>query len=101
MSTIVVGKDGTIRMVHDDAWTDALARCGRVDRPRRASNVEPCDVHPQGWIVDLTPVGGPKGGPRAIKAEHDASCCWTTRAAALKAEVAWLEYHNIPIPGRS
>ena len=46
---------------------------------RRGSYVEPTDDGQ--WIVDLSPVGGPRLGPFAV------------RSAALTEEVAWLSRH--------
>ena len=46
---------------------------------RRGSYVEPTDDGQ--WMVDLSPVGGPRLGPFAV------------RSAALTEEVAWLSRH--------
>jgi hypothetical protein len=52
---------------------------------RRGSYVEPTEDGQ--WMVDLSPVGGPKLGP------------FTVRSAALTEEVAWLSL-NWLVPGR-
>ena len=52
---------------------------------RRGSHVEPTEDGQ--WMTDLSPVGGPTLGP------------FTTRTAALDAEVSWLHEHwLVPTP---
>lgn len=75
---IRVYTDGIIRALHDDRLN--LADIGRF-RVARASWVEP---DPNGrWWVDLDNSRGPILGP------------YSTRAEALRAEVAWLERHRL------
>lgn len=75
---IRVYPDGIIRALHDDRLN--LADIGRF-RVARASWVEP---DPNGkWWVDLDNSRGPILGP------------FSTRAEALRAEVAWLERHRL------
>ena len=73
---IYVRPDGTAQCVYTEAID--LATLGALDI-RRASHVEPLASQPGKWSADLAPVGGPVLGP------------FNTRAAALAAEVAWLE----------
>jgi len=78
---IIVSTDGHIRHIYDDKLD--LTKVGQV-RISRASHVEPDDTG--AWLVDLSPVNGPTLGP------------FVKRAAALAAEVAWLEQHDVPVP---
>ena len=78
---VIVGNDGSIRGVYDDALLPVLTE-GKVTT-RRVSHVEPDG---NGWKADMSPIDGPMLGP------------YDTRAAALKAEHDWLINHDIPIP---
>lgn len=83
------GPDGRGRFI----FSDELARIGRaVGRisPARASHVEPDG---DGWSADMSPADGP-----VLLAEDGMP--FTTRAAALDAERAWLEERAIPLPIR-
>ena len=79
---LVVDPRGRIRAVYDERidWR-ALGRVSIT----RASHVEP-DAEGR-WTADLRPVGGGVLGP------------FDRRAAALEAELAWLEAHWLCCPG--
>jgi hypothetical protein len=78
--TLVIDGDA-IRYVHDDDIVETLAEIGPRST-RRASTVEPDG---DGWIADMTPVGGPvMRGPR--------------RADLIASEVKWLEANAAPWP---
>jgi len=73
---MVVDPSGQIRCVYGE--TIDLSELGSLSC-RLGSHVEP---NKEGhWMADLSPVGGPMLGP------------FTTRGAALRAEVAWLHQH--------
>lgn len=75
-----IDADGeTVQHVYDDRLAPIATALG-VTTTRRASHVEP---HGDGWAADMSPVGGPVLllGGRPFR----------TRAAALKAERAWLD----------
>jgi hypothetical protein len=81
---IIINKDGQIRFIYDDTLKPLLDQ-GEFQR-KRASHVEP-DPNSQGWLVDMTPVGGPdRLGP------------FDTREQALAEEVKWLNNNKIPVP---
>ena len=71
---IAIAADGTTRFIHNDVLDAKALGAASI---RRASHVEPNDDLT--WNADLTPVNGPVLSP------------FPTRAAALAAEVAWLE----------
>lgn len=73
--TLVVNDDGTLVAVYGDDLLEIIAEGDAT--VTRASHVEPAIGG--GWTADLAPAGGPllEG--------------FSTRAAALAAEVAWLE----------
>ena len=72
-SELVVQANGTIRLVYDEALQ--LEEFGPLEI-QRASHVEP---NPEGaWTADLSPVGGPRLGPYALRSD------------ALEAERNWL-----------
>ena len=73
---LLISPQGTVHCVYSEAID--LATLGRL-AISRGSYVEP-DAAGQ-WLVDLSPVDGPKLGPFA------------QRSAALKAEMDWLEQH--------
>ncbi len=73
---IYVRPDGTAQCVYNEEIN--LSQLGTLDI-RRASHVEPIANNPGKWGADLAPVGGPFLGP------------FDTRAAALAAEIAWLD----------
>lgn len=73
---LYVRPDGTLQAIYDDALN--LQKIGDA-AIHRASHVEPAAGLPNQWTADLTPVGGPVLGP------------FTTRRAALAAEIAWLD----------
>lgn len=77
--TLSVAPDGTLSFIYtDDVDRFALQEdLGGELLVRRASMVEPTTA--SGWEADLSPVGGPVLGP------------FINRAAALAAEVAWLQ----------
>jgi hypothetical protein len=82
MMQMIVGTDGTVRMIYADEMAPVLAAMGEVT-VKRASHVEPA---PGGWAADMAPVGGPVLGPYALRSE------------ALAAEVQWLQVHDLPVP---
>lgn len=82
MARMLFAPDGSCRFIYADELAPIARALGTV-RVARASNVEPT---PDGWVADLSPVGGPSLAPT------------TRRADALDAEVAWLNDHDIPIP---
>jgi hypothetical protein len=71
---LIVGPDGSIRCLYDEAIN--LAAFGRLSITR-ASHVEPDNAGR--WFVDLAPVTGPLLGPFARRSE------------ALAAEQRWFE----------
>ena len=71
---IAIAADGTTRFIHNDVLDAKELGAANI---QRASHVEPNDDLTLN--ADLTPVNGPVLGP------------FPTRAAALAAEVAWLE----------
>jgi hypothetical protein len=73
---LLVGPDGTVRAIYDEAID--LAMLGKPTI-KRASSVEP-DERGR-WTADLSPVGGPVLGPFDLRSE------------ALEAERDWLERH--------
>lgn len=77
--TLSVTPDGTLSFIYtDDVDRFALQEeLGGELSIRRGSHVEPTDDGR--WQADMSPVGGPVLSP------------FETRAAALAAEVAWLE----------
>jgi hypothetical protein len=76
---LVIESGGTIRTVYSEALP--LSELGPL-QIRRGSHVEPSASGD--WLVDLSPVAGPQLGP------------FTSRSAALAAEVAWLNEHWLP-----
>lgn len=79
MSKILISTEGAISFVYADDLRGIL-RQGVADI-KRASTVEPT---PDGqWEADLSPTFGPVLGP------------FDTRAAALAAEVKWLEENRL------
>jgi hypothetical protein len=103
---IFVGADGTVRFIHDDEMTKAMASAGHMSI-QRASHVEPVTVPPGGqiyigrreggllylssptreivaWGADMAPVGGPVLGP------------FGSRELALEEERLWLLRNNLP-----
>ena len=79
---LLISPSGTARCVYGEEID--LTQLGTVTI-RRGSYVEPTEDGQ--WMVDLSPVGGPKLGPFAV------------RSAALTEEVAWLS-RNWLVPGR-
>ena len=73
---LVVTADGTVRCLYGETMN--LAGIGQLSIVR-GSHVEPDET--SGWIVDLSPVSGPRLGPFPL------------RSHALNAERAWLEAH--------
>jgi hypothetical protein len=73
---LVFEPSGLVRTVY--AETLELSELGTVSI-QRGSHVEPNEEG--SWIVDLSPVGGPRLGPFRL------------RSKALAAEVTWLEEH--------
>lgn len=92
---VFVGVDGEIEFVYSDALADVF-RGEHLD-VRRASHVEP---HPMftgsGWIVDMRPVGGRIFGENGVEVDAlappdiDRVVGFSTRQAALDAEIAWI-----------
>ena len=85
--SIFVRPDGTVEFLYEDGLRPLLA-LGRASITR-ASHVEPT---PDGrWTADLSPRGGPRLGPFALRQE------------ALDAERAWFVVHllgALPEPRR-
>jgi len=73
---LIVTPEGQVRCIYAEAID--LATIGRL-RITRGSFVEP-DADGQ-WMVDLSPVQGPRLGP------------FVQRSAALQSEIEWLEQH--------
>jgi hypothetical protein len=73
---LVINMRGDVRTIY--AEDIDLSAIGQVS-VRRASHVEPSTQG--GWMVELSPIGGPTFGPFAKRSE------------ALAAEVAWLQAH--------
>lgn len=73
---LLIDSTGAVRCVFDEAID--LGQLGRL-AIRRGSHVEP--TADGQWTADLAPVNGPLLGP------------FTTRTAALNAEVTWLQEH--------
>jgi hypothetical protein len=73
---IMIEASGNCRCIYSEAID--IRQIGEA-RIRRGSHVEPTDDGR--WTADLSPVNGPVLGP------------FSTRSAALAAEVAWLEQH--------
>jgi hypothetical protein len=67
--------DGTCKAIYGEEID--LATLGKLSI-QRASHVEPVPSG-EGWLADLSPVGGPVLGP------------FPRRSEAIAAEVAWLE----------
>ena len=79
---LVIKTNGDVRCVYAESID--LHQLG-PPAIRRGSHVEPTEDGQ--WLADLSPVRGPKLGP------------FTTRTAALNAEVNWLHAHwLVPIP---
>lgn len=75
---ISVFPGGNARSIYSDAVPYGALGLATI---RRASHVEPtADGY---WTADLSPVGGPVLGP------------YRKRAAALKAEIRWLNAHAL------
>lgn len=93
---MVVGNDGSLRMIYADEAAKIFEGVVSAVTVRRASHVEPEEVvvfdslpgNDTGvrWQADMGPVGGPVLGP------------FKTRQEALDAEHAWLIEHDIPFP---
>ena len=77
---IIVDVHGNARSIYTE--TISLSRLGSI-KIRRGSHVEP--IAGGKWIADMSPVGGPKLGPFAV------------RSQALAAERRCLEKHWLPI----
>jgi len=82
MCIVVIGQDGTIRSVHDDALVGALLSFGRLDI-RRASNVEFCNES-QAWFADMR-------ADESLGIEAFRVGPFAKRAEALAWEVTYLE----------
>jgi hypothetical protein len=76
---IRVNPDGSVCCVYGEAID--LSALGTVCI-KRASHVEPDEEGR--WIADLSPLGGPRLGPFALRSE------------ALEAEAAWLDNYLFP-----
>lgn len=76
MMEFLIEARGNVRCIYGEAID--LRGLGRVSI-RRGSHVEPAEDGR--WLVDLSPVEGPRLGPFAKRSE------------ALAAEVAWLREH--------
>ena len=74
---IYIDEDGTTQHIYDDMLAGLLEG---EERTLRASHVEPCSG---GWTADMRPVGGP--------VLTDDGKPFSTRKAALDAEIAWLD----------
>ena len=80
MTTLIVGTNGDVRMLYDDAWARFMRSLGECV-VRRASHVEPSGTK---WVADMSPVGGPVFGP------------FSERRIALGVERLYLLRHRIP-----
>ena len=78
---LIVHPAGQVRCLYGE--TVDLYALGRL-RVERASHVEPDETGR--WTADLSPVGGPRLGPFALRSE------------ALAAESGWLETHWLMRP---
>lgn len=77
MNALNFDPDGTVRFIYDDDLAKLVrGSVGDTVNIKRASHVEP---YQDGWIADMSPVGGGTYGPFA------------TRKVALAFEVAWLK----------
>ena len=76
---LVIDPRGGIRCLYGEAID--LSALGTVSI-KRASHVEPDEEGR--WIADLSPLGGPRLGPFALRSE------------ALEAEAAWLDNYLFP-----
>ena len=74
---LYIRPNGAAQCIYDEKID--LNTLGAIDI-KRASHVEPDPNQPGRWYVDLSPVGGPK------------IYNFDSRAAALAAEIEWLEY---------
>ena len=80
----IIQRGQPIRALYEDGFPYHQVGEAQISR---ASHVEPVPgTCPFQWQADCSPVGGPLLGP------------FTTRQAALDAEVAWLVANNIPFP---
>ena len=79
---LLISPSGQTRCIYGEEID--LARLGSLTI-RRGSQVEPTDEGQ--WMVDLSPVGGPRLGPFSV------------RSVALTEEVAWLS-RNWLVPSR-
>ena len=77
MAKILISKDGKLKFIYEDKLRSLLYE-GKA-QIKRASHVEPTEDNQ--WMVDLTPVSGPRIGP------------FIEREKALEAEVEWLNKH--------
>jgi hypothetical protein len=79
---IVINKTGTVQFVYNESVLGMLDKTDNDKRIRRASQVEPDQIHPGEWYADLTKSGGPilKG--------------FKKRSDAIKAEIDWLNDNN-------
>ncbi|MBN72936.1 MAG: hypothetical protein CME32_27085 [Gimesia sp.] len=73
---LIITAEGQVRCIYAEAID--LSSIGRL-RIRRGSFVEPNATGQ--WIVDLSPVQGPRLGP------------FSQRRTALQSEIDWLEQH--------
>lgn len=85
---LYVDEQGEVKFVHDDEVMDALLGTGKI-QTQRASHVEPAmtsQINKRGtkWEIDLDPI---------IPGEYNQIGPYDSRAEALAAEVAWLEWH--------
>lgn len=90
---LYIEEDGSIQAVYDDVLVEMFG--GEQLTTARASHVEPHPCGP-GWLADMRPAGGPVLGANGEvdmdtnPDTYDALVGFKTRAAALKAERAWL-----------
>ena len=88
---VIVNEDGSLQAIYNDDLVEIFT-LGH-SRIRRASNVEPSTNGRDGWVVDMEPCGGPvlfaDGVSLTVRDPHRLP--FTTRKAALDAEVAWLK----------
>ena len=76
----IIQPNGDIEFIYKDELRP-LMKLGRTEI-RRASSVEPMGNK---WLVDLSPIGGPKLGP------------FSKREEALRKEVKWIEKNYLKV----
>lgn len=101
LGELVFGGDGLVRTIYSDALAPLCQDLGQTTT-RRASHVEPYGT---GWLADMKPSGGPILGADGPVDDLDYALVvvgavppFSTREAALAAEISWLRDHNLGGP---